>query len=274
MEAHCSPPAPFNAGVTAGYCGFILLGVAITAPQYLKIVRSRSSAGLSLATIVLTTVLTLSDAAAAVITKWRQIEACSAGWGCVSDLVDLAQVVILTLSTGVAMLLLVVCYPPHDTRRHRAIAAVSCAIVAAAWTASVLVSLDGPCGARALSVASAFGMVAAACAVVQYLPQLYVTMRNRTSGSLSVAFYLLQVVGGLVMLAEQLQRRDQWQVWLPFLASTSMQLLVACCCIWFDGLRWLRGWRQGRRREAVDGTNAARLLDQAHLSSDHPAAPQ
>ena len=102
------------------------------------------------------------------------------------------------------------------------------------------------------------------CGVIQYVPQLITTVRNRTSGSLSVTFYLLQVVGGFAMLAEQMRAaHDSWPEWLPFLASTLMQLFVACICIWYDGKQWLLHYAARRlaRSDVHGSTNAARLLD-------------
>ena len=70
---------------------------------------------------------------------------------------------------------------------------------------------------------------------MQYIPQLRTTLLERSSGSLSVSFYLLQAAGGLIVAAEQVfAAADPWPVWLPFLCSTSMQLVVALCCVYFD----------------------------------------
>ena len=60
---------------------------------------------------------------------------------------------------------------------------------------------------------------------------------------------------------------DPWPVWLPFLCSTSMQLVVALCCVYFDCV--------ARQRRAGDSAvpGAERLLDPARAAAARDSQP-
>ena len=268
MQAACAPPhRTIPTSVDALTVALTVATVAVTVPQYIKLLRSRSSAGLSLPTVVLTAGLNLCDVAAAIITKWRQLQDCAHGAACVPELLDLVQTVVLT-ATSAAVLVMVVCYPPHDGAAARSVAAITLFATAVAWAVSAGVSLAAPCSRGALSLAQAYGVAAAGCAVVQYIPQLRTTLLERSSGSLSVSFYLLQAAGGLIVAAEQVfAAADPWPVWLPFLCSTSMQLVVALCCVYFDCV--------ARQRRAGDSAvpGAERLLDPTRSAGARDSQP-
>ena len=254
--------------VQAVTCVLIVLTVVVTVPQYVKLARARSSAGLSLPTILLTMWLNIADVGAGIITKWRQLQECSAGWSCLGGLLDLGQTAVLNATTT-AVLLQVCYFPPHDGARHRAAAAGTLCAMAALWATAVCVSIASPCGRAPLALARVCGIVAAVCALVQYLPQLHTTLNERSSGSLSVSFYVLQAAGGLIIFAEQaFAARDPWPVWLPFLCSTSMQMCVTSACLWFDYVQ--PRWQQWRRRGAWRVAAAAQLLPEAR-SDDEPS---
>ena len=163
MQAACAPPQrTIPTSVDALTVALTVATVAVTVPQYIKLLRSRSSAGLSLPTVVLTAGLNLCDVAAAIITKWRQLQDCAHGAACVPELLDLVQTVVLT-ATSAAVLVMVVCYPPHNGAAARSVAAITLFATAVAWAVSAGVSLAAPCSRGALSLAQAYGVAAAGC---------------------------------------------------------------------------------------------------------------
>lgn len=213
---------------------FTVLTIVVSLPQNYKLFVNKSSEGLSLTTVILTLVFNFTDVAAGILTKWRQLEACKDGWSCYPGVVDLIQILGLTLTTIVIMLQ-VIWYPPHARRIDRTAATVALIATLIAWGASVAVSVHSPCSEGALVLARVFGTASAVSAVIQYAPQLVETVRHGSSGSLSITMYLVQVLGGLLVVALQaFGVSDPWPVWAPILVSTLMQLAVACLCMYYD----------------------------------------
>ena len=98
-----------------------------------------------------------------------------------------------------------------------------CAVAAAVGTSAALASA-APCSQASLLYAQALGWVGSAIAACQFAPQLLATWRQRGSGALSYATYLLQTAGSLlVVLNQAVFQQDSWPVWLPVLVSAAMQ---------------------------------------------------
>lgn len=156
---------------------FTVLVFLISLPQNYKLFDTKSSEGISLTTVILTLVLNFTNVAGGIITKWKQLEACQHGWSCFPGIVDLLQIIGLTL-TSIIILLQVVCYPPHTSRVDRGAAVLALLATLVAWAVCVAVSLDSPCSGGALLLARIFGIVSGVVAVMQYAPQLWATVRQ------------------------------------------------------------------------------------------------
>ena len=133
MEDGCAQPVDVSGGAIAVTSAITVFTIISTLPQYHKVAKARSSAGMSLPTVVLTLLLSVLDVAAGIITKWKQIESCSgdAGPKCLGMLLDLFQVAVLAL-TNVGVLVQMVCYPPHIGRSHRVATCMALLLVPAA----------------------------------------------------------------------------------------------------------------------------------------------
>ena len=213
---------------------FTFTTFVISLPQNYKLWSLKSSKGLSLTTVVLTLVMNFTDVAAGIITKWQQIEACRHGWSCYPGIVDLIQLTALMLTT-IVILLQVVWYPPHTECVDRTAASCTLFATAAALTVSTILSIYSGCSSAAIDLARVFGTTSDVSAVIQYAPQLLETVRHESSGSLSITMYLVQVAGGLAIVALQaFGSSDPWPVWLPILTSTLMQLAVALIALYYD----------------------------------------
>lgn len=234
MEATCSPIDPVDT------FGIVLGSVLATAtfllplPQAVKLLRQRSSAGLSPYTLALTVLFAGSQVGATVGLKWRQLEACAQGPACVANLLDLVQQAASWL-TWLATAIICVSLPPHRSALPRAATALSIACTAAVVAASAAVSADAPCQPPALTLAQALGWVAAVAAATQYGPQLYETWRHGSAGSLSYATYTLQTVGSAAIVANNaFLNHDGWPVWLPLLVATAMQSGVLLLTVYLE----------------------------------------
>ena len=244
MHSECAPvgvPVP-SAGVAVAVAalGFTVL---VPLPQFYKLAKARSSAGVSLFTVIITMCFSMLNVGAALITKWRQITACEyLGWSCVPNLLDLFQNIQVAIIAAI-QLVMVVAYPPN-TKRARAMAATTLGTAICLWVACVCASLAAPCGKRTLAFAAAQGYAGALAALVQYAPQLLATWRHRASGSLSLLSYTVQVAGGYLNIYQSItQGASPWPVWTPWLISTSMQNAVLVSAFVFD----VRQWRARKR---------------------------
>jgi len=238
----CTASVPMDVGGIILSAGLAVATPIPFIPQIFKICRTASADGLSLSTLVLTVLLCAGNTAAGLLTKWDQLNACpSLGLGCLPDLLDLLQLVLLATASAV-ILLLAVAYEPLRAQRSAKLAALASALVMILlWGASIAISVVTPCGAVAMQLASALAWVGAVVAVMQYLPQLVETCRHRSSGSLSASSYLLTALGGYAVFVDAaFVSADPWPVWAPLLTSTAMQTATALLCIYFDGCRRLR----------------------------------
>jgi uncharacterized protein with PQ loop repeat len=268
----CAPdgvPVP-SAGVAVAVAalGFTVL---VPLPQFYKLAKARSSAGVSLFTVIITMFFSMLNVGAALITKWRQITACGhLGWSCVPNLLDLFQNIQVAIIAAI-QLVMVVAYPPN-AKRARAMAATTLGMAIILWVACVCASLAAPCGKRTLAFAAVQRSAGSLAALVQYAPQLLATWRHRASGSLSLLTYTLQVAGGYLNIYQSItqgvspwpvylniyqsitQGVSPWPVWTPWLISTSMQnaVLVSACA--FDARRW-------RARQLFTARGECALLD-------------
>ena len=229
MDTKCSPiDTPVDT------FGIVLGSVLATAtfllplPQAGKLLRQRSSAGLSPYTLALTVLFAGSQVGATVGLKWRQLEACAQGPACVADLLDLVQQAASWL-TWLATAIICVSLPPHRSALPRAATALSIACTAALVAVSAVVSADAPCQPPALTLSQALGWVAAVAAATQYGPQLYETWRHGSAGSLSYATYTLQTVGSAAVVANNaFLNHDGWRSWLSEVGYWWLVITLLC----------------------------------------------
>ena len=203
----------------------ILVAPLVMGLQFHKMHAHRSSAGVSLFTSIGALALAGANTGAAIVTKWNQMARCaSVGLRCLPRLLDGVQIVTLALLFGVQVVM-VVAYPPHDRARHRALAGLALAGVLGVCMLCALGSLAAPCGAVPLGWACWLGYTAAGIALGQYTPQLYETWGVRGSGSLSLSSNFFQACGGYATaLSLGLLSHERWEVWAPWMVSTTMQV--------------------------------------------------
>jgi uncharacterized protein with PQ loop repeat len=209
----CAPVS--RLGVEAIVVGSVLAVVTLIVPipQARKVVQNKSSAGVSVPTLLLTVLFGSANLGSTVAVKWRTIESCRTdGAACMAGLLDVLQQVASAV-TWTVTLFCVLAYPPANVRRNAvptlALLLVSCAIIGS----SIAVAVSHPCSDASLDLAEALGWLGACCAVVQFAPQLYATCTKGSSGSLSYATYLLMAIGGAAVATNQIAfQRDTWPV--------------------------------------------------------------
>jgi uncharacterized protein with PQ loop repeat len=67
--------------------------------------------------------------------------------------------------------------------------------------------------------------------LVQYIPQIYTTYKNRSGGSISVITLAIQAPGNLAIVLYQLLAHSTIATWLPFLSAFVQQtiLIIEIC---------------------------------------------
>lgn len=222
----------------------VLATLLIPIPQAVKVVRNKSSDGISLPTLHLTVLFGSANIASTVAVKWRTLKMCaSKGVACAGGL-DLFQQCAAVVSWLFTMgCILAYLHPDSHRRVHRAAFAVLLVLVAGMIGVSVAVTATKPCSKLSLGLSEFFGWFGATCAVVQFAPQLYSTCVQAGSGSLSYFTYGTMIIGGSLVATNQIFFQDDtWPVWLPLLVSILMQTAVFFTSLSFD--------QRARRRRA------------------------
>lgn len=80
------------------------------------------------------------------------------------------------------------------------------------------------------------GMMAAALAGLQYIPQIWTTYHLKHAGSLSIPMMCIQTPGGLVFAASLFFRLrwEGWSTWAIYLFTAGMQGTVLAMCIYYE----------------------------------------
>lgn len=78
------------------------------------------------------------------------------------------------------------------------------------------------------------GVISTVLALIQYLPQIYTTFHVKHPGSLSIPMMCLQTPGGyLWSFSLYSQPNSKWSSWLPFFASANLQLILLTMCLYY-----------------------------------------
>lgn len=79
------------------------------------------------------------------------------------------------------------------------------------------------------------GVISTFLAIIQYIPQLFTTYKIKHAGSLSIPMMLLQTPGGYIWsLSLFLQPNSKWSSWLPYFAAANLQLVLLLMCVYFN----------------------------------------
>lgn len=223
-----------TAGIALGI--FLIVGtVAGALPQLWKLHQEQSSAGMSVLTPALVLMYGTLNLCATITVKWPTVLSCGtlSKGGCLLQLLDALQQGASAI-TLVAILLLTVAYPPNDLVRPRAIAVAALVGLSALGVLTCVVSGRAPCSTLSLDFATSLTTAAGVVVTLAFAPQLVESWRTRGRGSLSYMYYLIQVVGCMLVIGEQLVAlHDPWQVWLPTAFALLMQLGILLLGLYF-----------------------------------------
>ncbi|KAI9679381.1 MAG: hypothetical protein M1817_005403 [Caeruleum heppii] len=262
VKGHCdSLASPSYANFALSL--FILIGILVSyLPQHYRIIRRRSSLGISPYFVLLgTTSGTCAFANILVLPRSRMnVRCCSqiSGFDCFAGLLGIAQVAMQWSCFTVILLLFLIFFPraeplappkpPGSRPTYRTALLVTLLCIFHALTTfaiSVALLLFRP---KALpTFANVLGILATVLASIQYFPQLYTTYRLKAVGSLSIPMMLIQTPGSFLWAGSLAARQgtEGWSAWVVYLVTGCLQGTLLIMGIYYE----LLSWRQRRRVE-------------------------
>jgi len=84
--------------------------------------------------------------------------------------------------------------------------------------------------------ANILGIACALLTSIQYLPQIYTTLKLRHVGSLSIVTMMIQVPGSYIMATSLAVRlgRSGWSTWVVYVVAGSLQGCLLAEALWFQ----------------------------------------
>ncbi|KGQ07818.1 hypothetical protein BBAD15_g6835 [Beauveria bassiana D1-5] len=106
------------------------------------------------------------------------------------------------------------------------------------------------------------GVMAAALAAVQYVPQIWTTYHLKHAGSLSIPMMCIQTPGGLLFAASLYMRLGSagWSTWAIYLLTAVMQGSVLFMCVYYE---------VARLREQAMESESAPLINEPDSPVEH-----
>jgi len=221
--------------------GIILVigGIISLIPQHWRIIRTKSSHGLSSMMLFLGNINQFSCIVGAVIVKYPQLQACyTAGFGaCLPSLLSLIQIIAVFL-LFLPLHFLYLMYqneeerrtPEGRTERFKAkmlLVAFFAYAAATSLVAAHLIIFAGQSAWPTLHFAYIMGLVSAAMNVVQWTPQIMRTYKEKHAGAVSITMLLIQAPGSILMfIFFCFISHDSPVVWISTLTTAVQQIIL------------------------------------------------
>lgn len=104
-------------------------------------------------------------------------------------------------------------------------------------TATFMV-LFGIVDARTTLLAEVIGYVASVVVVIQWSPQIYRTIKFKSSGSFSIVMILMFVPGCFtIMFFMAVIEKESFSLWISYLLSGIQMVILLCLLIWYDYIK-------------------------------------
>ncbi|KAJ2723784.1 hypothetical protein GGI07_002403 [Coemansia sp. Benny D115] len=264
-------------------------------PQHIKILRRRSSDGLSPYFILLGTVGAGSNITNIILLQFIALQCCTVQTlgVCLASLLGIAQVCIQGGMFYVTFVLYMVFFP-EDSKYGPAVAdgaagsdessplllrrirrgAATVEWKTALWVAgavathgavcilmsSLLVTLVGPYAAPTRTWASLLGLFSLCLTCLQFFPQIIKTWRSGTVGALSIPMMLMQTPGGFVFAYSIAIRPGvNWSSWISTFVAATLQGVLLAICLVFDA-REKQARAEGARLSAPEPSAVAQAV--------------
>ncbi|CAG8495654.1 9339_t:CDS:2 [Ambispora leptoticha] len=279
-------------GIDVAIGVFIACGLLVSyLPQHFRIIRIKSSEGLSPWFLLLGTLSGTSSLYNMIILQYQMIECCaivSAGQ-CFKNTLGVFQIGLQWLMFTIIFILFLAYFPEHrkltqyiphlhygnppSTRSLEwrislgiAVTVTAHFLLVSAISIYLLSFYNG--SSQAEYWADFLGVASMLLASVQYLPQIWRTWRRKTVGALSIPMMLMQTPGSFLFVYSLAVRPGtNWTSWIVFLVTGCLQgILLVMCIAWH-----FRAKRLGHGPFYVGGDTESLLgRDGQPLSTDSP----
>ncbi|KAJ2117947.1 hypothetical protein IW146_000318 [Coemansia sp. RSA 922] len=276
-------PSSQNTILTALLCVGTFLSYL---PQHLKILKRRSSDGISPYFILLGTVGAGSNITNIILLQFIALQCCTVQtYGtCVASLLGIFQVVIQGTMFYITFILYMSFFPEQNKYEELADGAEaegdsesrplllprssgsnrgppSVEWQTAMWVAGavvlhagicvlmsvLLVALVGPYAAPTRTWASLLGLFSLCLTCLQFFPQIIKTWRSGSVGALSIPMMLMQTPGGFVFAYSIAIRPGvNWSSWISTFVAATLQCVLLVICLSFEA--------QAKSQRALDAT--------------------
>ncbi|KAJ3206319.1 hypothetical protein HDU67_008245 [Dinochytrium kinnereticum] len=218
---------------------FIITGLLVSyLPQFLKIIKSKTSLGLSVWFLFLGS---FGNVAIVVNVTIQQADT-STMWSCIQNTLGFTQIFIQFLCFHYLIFLFYIYFPERpelprseDPEYKHALQVLRYMIYWMVVNAVVLVAcLVLRLEMLTWTVMAVLGAISLVTTFVQYLPQIAKTVESRSPGALSVLTLIMQCPGNIILVYSiSLQPGTNWTSWVAFLASGIFQFILLSLCVFF-----------------------------------------
>ncbi|KYK59175.1 hypothetical protein DCS_00305 [Drechmeria coniospora] len=244
---------------------FILIGLLISyLPQHYRIISRGTAEGISPYFVLLgTTSATAGFANILTVPPSREVIGCCKeieAFGCVAGLLGVAQLGVQWLCFCLILVLFLVFFryreanvpqeelggesPRWQTAIVVGLVCVLHGLITIIVTGFFAIALP----THLTTWANSMGVMAAALAAIQYVPQIWMTYHLKHVGSLSIPMMCIQTPGGFIFAASLYARLGPagWSTWAIYLLTASMQGAVLVMGVYYEiAARRLDGAEQG-----------------------------
>jgi uncharacterized protein with PQ loop repeat len=216
----------------------IIVGIFITfTPQQVRIVKRRSSLGISPHFMLLGIVSGISQLINIIILQVPVLDDCKRGSEtCSSDVLGIVQVSVLTMSLALNWCLFLMYYPRPWNASAEGRHVISCVRLFYMFVGLCMVVIPvfviaGKGWTRGMG--QFFGIFCTLLSCVQYLPQIYRTWHTKHIGALSVTTLIIQAPGSF-FFAYTLAVRPSTDIttWGSFFISGTFQVMLVALCLY------------------------------------------
>lgn len=249
----------------------IIVGIVVTfLPQQVRIVRKRSSLGISPYFVLLGITSVLAQLINILILQIPVLKGCRSGSEtCLSDLLGAIQVGVLGLSWMVNFILFLVYYPRPwrgTSEGEQVIGCIRLSFYFLLFCAILVVPTFLFAGFESRwtrLVGQFFGLVCTVLSCIQYVPQLVRTWITQRVGALSVLTLAIQAPGSF-FFAYTLATRPSTDIstWGSFFISGCFQVMLVILCLWIGKDEEIETYMEGVLfvNEIADEEETERLL--------------
>jgi uncharacterized protein with PQ loop repeat len=249
---------------------FLMVGTIVSyVPQYVAIIRARSSEGLSFLMLGLSLESSCLTAINSGILWWGSVTCCaeiSVG-ECLLNNLPTEQLTVSLLCYLVLFVLYLFYFrvdpTPNETMHERmrerrkaylVFAGVLISSIALSVVAGVLYYNLNYSPKTLGYFAMGLGIISAVCMILMWAPQIVETWRRQDQGQLSSIMLLLQLPGALLVVVFQgVVNQASWTTWVPYVFGFIQMFVLLMILIWL----WFKKRRQRREEGSASSDDAS-----------------